>query len=233
MQLMSIEDLAAYLGDSKRTIYKYIATGDCPAYIRISSKNIKFDRADVDAWLESKKIFPVSGGKTMNDLKSLNSAKDFIKYSTNVYKLPWQPRAKTVLKNAEKHARKDGFDLMGTDHIIFGILSVKDCLAAMVLNNLGITSSSYKNHCEKTKEHNQKFTEKDKLSEDINNVIKSAFEQATDWGHTYIGTEHLLAGILKAEAGVGFQILTELGVTTEKVSQETVKLIVCQDKTNQ
>ncbi len=58
MQLMSIEDLAVYLGDSKRTIYKYIASGDCPPYIRISSKNIKFDRADVDAWLESKKVDP-------------------------------------------------------------------------------------------------------------------------------------------------------------------------------
>ncbi len=61
MQLMSIEDLAGYLGGSKRTIYKYIASGNCPPYIRISSKNIKFDRADVDAWLESKKIVPGSG----------------------------------------------------------------------------------------------------------------------------------------------------------------------------
>ena len=58
MQLMSIEDLEVYLGDSKRTIYKYIASGDCPPYVRISSKNIKFDRADVDAWLESKKVDP-------------------------------------------------------------------------------------------------------------------------------------------------------------------------------
>jgi excisionase family DNA binding protein len=60
MQLMSIEDVAVYLGDSKRTIYKYIASGDCPPYIRISGKNIKFDRADVDAWLESKKVQPKS-----------------------------------------------------------------------------------------------------------------------------------------------------------------------------
>ena len=65
MQLMSIEDLAAYLGDSKRTIYKYIASGDCPPYIRITAKNIKFDRADVDAWLESKKVHPkTKKGKT-------------------------------------------------------------------------------------------------------------------------------------------------------------------------
>jgi excisionase family DNA binding protein len=58
LQLMSIEDLAAYLGDSKRTIYKYIASGDSPPYIRLSSKNIKFDRADVDKWLESRKVNP-------------------------------------------------------------------------------------------------------------------------------------------------------------------------------
>ena len=60
MQLLSIEDLAVYFGDSKRTIYKYIASGDCPPYIRINAKNIKFDRADVDAWLASKKVDPKS-----------------------------------------------------------------------------------------------------------------------------------------------------------------------------
>ena len=71
MQLMSIDDLAAYLGDSKRTIYKYIASGDCPPYMRISAKNIKFDRADVDAWLESKKVYPGVGGQKMSEIKSL------------------------------------------------------------------------------------------------------------------------------------------------------------------
>jgi excisionase family DNA binding protein len=55
---MSIEDLAVYMGISKRTIYKYIASGDCPPYIKLSKKNITFDRADVDAWLKSKKVDP-------------------------------------------------------------------------------------------------------------------------------------------------------------------------------
>jgi len=55
---MSIEELADYLGESKRTIYRYIQTGDCPPYIRLTKKNIKFDKKDVDAWLESKKINP-------------------------------------------------------------------------------------------------------------------------------------------------------------------------------
>ncbi|MFH1933473.1 MAG: helix-turn-helix domain-containing protein [Pseudomonadota bacterium] len=60
---MSIEDLSLYLGDSKRTIYKYIASGDCPPYIKLSSKNIKFDREDVDKWLESKKVKTQKGEK--------------------------------------------------------------------------------------------------------------------------------------------------------------------------
>ena len=60
MILMSVEELAEYLGESKRTIYRYIQSGDCPPYIRITKKNIKFDKKDVDAWLESKKVNPAA-----------------------------------------------------------------------------------------------------------------------------------------------------------------------------
>ena len=58
MYLMSIEELADYLGESNRTVYRYLSSGDCPPYIRITRKNIKFDKRDVDAWLESRKVHP-------------------------------------------------------------------------------------------------------------------------------------------------------------------------------
>jgi len=58
MYLMSIEELADYLGESRRTIYRHIQSGDCPPYIRITRKNIKFDKRDVDTWLETKKVQP-------------------------------------------------------------------------------------------------------------------------------------------------------------------------------
>ena len=58
MILMSVEELAEYLGETKRTIYRYIQSGECPRYIRLTAKNIKFDKADVDTWLESKKVDP-------------------------------------------------------------------------------------------------------------------------------------------------------------------------------
>ncbi len=69
MQLMSIEDLAVYLGVSKRTIYKYIASDDCPPYIKLSKKNISFDRGDVDTWLASKKVFPKTGDNNAGEQK--------------------------------------------------------------------------------------------------------------------------------------------------------------------
>ena len=230
MQLMSIEDLAAYLGDSKRTIYKYIASGDCPAYMRISSKNIKFDRADVDAWLESKKIFTVLGGKKMIDLKMVNNAKEMIKNAIQRNKLPWTPRAQAVLKSAEKRARKDGFDLVGTEHILIGIVSVKDCLGAVILKNLGADAvrclGLYEKLCKPSGENGDSRA---KFSGDIDNVIQCAFEQATEWDHKYIGAEHLLAGILLAGKGTGFQIFTDLDITLEQVRGEAAKLVVCRD----
>jgi len=62
MYLMSVAELAEYLGESKRTIYRYIQSGDCPRYIRLTPRNIKFDKRDVDAWLESKKVEPKGEG---------------------------------------------------------------------------------------------------------------------------------------------------------------------------
>jgi excisionase family DNA binding protein len=234
MQLMSIEDLAAYLGDSKRTIYKYIANGDCPPYMRISAKNIKFDRADVDAWLESKKVFPVSGDKKMNDLKLIEDVRSIIKSAIQRNKLPWTPRAQAVLKYAEKRARKDGFDLLGTEHILIGIVTVKDCLGAAVLKNLGVDTAECVGLYEKLcKPIEQNGAGKAKLSEDIHNVVQCAYEQSSKWGHEYIGAEHLLVGILLVGEGAGFQMLTDLGITLEKVSEETERLIVCRNLKNE
>lgn len=228
MQLMSIEDLAVYLGDSKRTIYKYIASGDCPSYMRISAKNIKFDRSDVDAWLESKKVFPVLGGKQMSDLTMVDNAKDMIRNAVRMRKLPWTPRAQAVLKSAEKRARKDGFDLVGTEHILIGLVSVKDCLGAVILNNLGADEANCTELYEKLcKPSGQKAAGKAKLSEDISNVVQCAYEQAIQWRHEYIGAEHLLVGILLAGKGMSLKILADLDITLEKVREETKKLIVC------
>jgi excisionase family DNA binding protein len=216
MQLMSIEDLAVYLGDSKRTIYKYIASGDCPPYIRISAKNIKFDRADVDAWLESKKVFPGPAGKKTSNLTTL----------------PWTSRAKRVMKASEKAARQYKADYTGTGHILLGITEVKECLGAMILRNLKIE----KINVEQSYEQLQKDTnvevetkttgDKQNLTDIAQKAIQCATEEAVRLGHEYVGAEHLLASLLLVGNGWGHRILTELSVSLDQIRSETAKLIV-------
>jgi excisionase family DNA binding protein len=213
---MSIEDLAVYLGDSKRTIYKYIASGDCPPYIRISAKNIKFDRADVDAWLESKKVFPKSKGKQMSNLTTL----------------PWTPRAKRVMKESEKAARQDKSHV-GTGQILLGIMEVKECLGAVILKNLGIDKQKIREvyerlHKDPNIEAESKTTgDKQNLTDIAQKAIQCATEEAIRLGHEYIGAEHLLAAVLLAGDGWGNRILKELGITLDQVRSETAKLVVC------
>ncbi|MHC4105056.1 MAG: helix-turn-helix transcriptional regulator [Planctomycetota bacterium] len=212
MQLMSIEDLAVYLGDSKRTIYKYIATGDCPPYIRISAKNIKFDRADVDTWLESKKVFPRPGGKKMSDLTAM----------------PWTPRAQRVMKKSEK----DKAGCVGTGQILLSILEIKDCLGAVILRNLKIDKQKIRELYQQLRndpniEVEPKTTgDKQNLTDIAQKAIQRASEEAIRLGHEYVGAEHLLAAALLVDDGWGHRILTELGVTLEQVRTETAKLIV-------
>jgi excisionase family DNA binding protein len=217
MQLMSIEDLAVYLGDSKRTIYKYIASGDCPPYIRISAKNIKFDRADVDAWLESKKVFPKSGGKQMSNLTTL----------------PWTPRAQRVMKESKKAARQYKADNVGTGQILLGIVEVKECLGAVILKNLRIDKQRIREVYEhlhkdpKIEVESKTAGDKQNLTDIAQKAIQFATEEAIRLGHEYVGAEHLLAAVLLAGDGWGHRILTEIGVTLDQVRSETAKLVVC------
>lgn len=227
MQLMSIEDLAVYLGVSRRTIYKYIADDDCPPYIKLSSKNISFDRADVDAWLESRKVYPpCTGGAKTSDPSSRSATT--VASSIDPDKLPWTPRAEAVLNGARQQAREDGFAQVGTEHLLLGMLSVKECLGAAILERLGASQEECRPRYEQlTHPSGKPVRGRISLSEDVDRVTQCAREQARQWGHTYLGAEHLLAGILMAQGGAGFQILTDLGVTLDLVRAETAKLIVC------
>jgi excisionase family DNA binding protein len=212
MQLMSIEDLAAYLGVSKRTIYKYLADGDCPPYIRLSKKNISFDRADVDAWLESKKVIPEGRGTEMQ--------------RTNH---PWTPRAKQALERAEQEAGRYGLDSVQTEHLLLAVAGIDECLGAIILKNLGVDQMKIRELYERTGKERADagFTRKPKLSDSSNMAIRHACEESIRLGHTYVGAEHLLAGVLLLGEGLAHGILTQLGVTIDRVRQETAKLVVC------
>ncbi|MBP7051900.1 MAG: helix-turn-helix domain-containing protein [Phycisphaerae bacterium] len=232
MQLMSIEDLAVYLGVSKRTIYKYLADGDCPPYIKLSSKNISFDRGDVDTWLESKKVYPPCAAQNTSDRKPCSGKTTAS--SVDPDRLPWTPRAEAVLNGARQQAREDGFAEVGTEHLLLAMLSLNECLGAVILERLAVSRETCRHRYEQVMHPSGKrIRGRIPLSVDVDEVTQCAREQAGQWGHTYIGAEHLLAGILMTQRGVGFQILTDLGVTLDRVREETAKLVVCHCVSNE
>jgi len=164
----------------------------------------------------------------MNKLNVVGYVKGVMGNIPRAGKLPWTPRAQAVLEEAQKKAREDGVGLLGSEHILFGIMSVEECLGATILGSLGVTPSTLSDRYERSsKPSARKEAGEGKPSEHIDRLIQCAAEQAAQWGHEYIGAEHLLAGILLAGTGLGFQILTDLDITLEKVRQETAKLVVC------
>jgi excisionase family DNA binding protein len=209
MQLMSIDDLAAYLGDSKRTIYKYISSGDCPSYIRISAKNIKFDRADVDAWLESKKVLPGIGQRKRGTI-------------------PWMPNANEVMKKAKVFAEAEQLSIINSEHILFSILAIEDCLGARILSHFDVDLKKCQAQREQLTGHDDPVKQNSPGEvEEGKQVIQCAHDESKRLGHEYLGTEHLLLGILLTESGKGLQLLMNMGVTLGKVREEMARLIVC------
>ncbi|MHC4309366.1 MAG: Clp protease N-terminal domain-containing protein, partial [Planctomycetota bacterium] len=174
--------------------------------------NIKFDRADVDTWLESKKVFPRPGGKKMSDLRTL----------------PWTPLAQQVMKESEK----DKAGCVGTGQILLSIIEVKECLGAVILRNLKIDKQKIREvheqlHKDPNVEVESRTTgNKQNLTDIAQKAIQRASEEAIRLGHEYVGAEHLLAAVLLVDDGWGHRILTELGVTLEQIRTETAKLIV-------
>ncbi len=164
----------------------------------------------------------------MSELDVAGYAKDSIGAIGRGSKLPWTPRARAVLEKARKKAREDGAGLLGSEHILLGIMSVSNCLGAAILGNLGVTPSRLSDRYDRLRKPSAgKAASEPKLSEDIERVIQCAGEQAAQWGHAYTGAEHLLAGILATGTGLGFQILADMDITLEKVRQETAKLVAC------
>jgi len=170
----------------------------------------------------------------MSNIGIVEKGKTALKNAVSKSKLPWTPRAYAVLEQSQKQAREDGCALVGTEHILFGIVSVEDCLGATILKNLGADQVKCSELYEKlSRSSGGKRTGRARLSEDTDKVIQCAQEQAAEWDHEYIGAEHLLAGILRAGKGLGFQILADLGITLDKVCEETERLIVCRNVKNE
>ncbi|MBN1405369.1 MAG: NDP-hexose 4-ketoreductase, partial [Candidatus Omnitrophica bacterium] len=136
-------------------------------------------------------------------------------------------RARKVVILAKEEARRLNHDYIGTEHLLMGLIKEGQGVAAAVLQNLGLSLDIIRFEVEKLVKPGPATV----ISGDIpftpkaKKVIELAMDEARHLGHNYIGTEHLLLGLLREGEGVASQVLLNLGLDLERVRSEIMSLL--------
>ncbi len=136
-------------------------------------------------------------------------------------------RARKVMSLARQEAQRFNHEYIGTEHILLGLVQEGSGIAAKVLKNLDVDLKKVRTEVEKMIPHGPPtvtmgqppFTPRAKR------VLDLAQEEANNLGHDYIGTEHLLLGLLRENEGVAAQVLVNLGLKLEDVREEVLEVL--------
>jgi len=133
-------------------------------------------------------------------------------------------RARLVLQLANQEAQRVNHEYIGTEHILLGLVMEETGVAANVLKNFDIDLRRTRLEVQKILQIlPHKVIEKLPQTPKVKKVIDHAIEEARNLNHNYIGTEHLLLGLLREEESVAAQILINLGLNLEVVREEVLK----------
>ncbi len=134
-------------------------------------------------------------------------------------------RARRVLTLAQQDARHFNHNYIGTEHILLGLVREEEGVAAKVLVNLGIGLTKVRQAVEFMIERGEKPSiDEIGLTPGAKRVIELAIDEARQHGHNYIGTEHLLLGLLRAKEGIAAGVLGKFGITLEQANAEITRI---------
>ena len=135
-------------------------------------------------------------------------------------------RARRVLTLAQEEARHLNHSYIGTEHILLGLVREEEGVATKVLANLGVSLSKVRSAVEFIIGHGEKSGSGEiGLTPRAKKVIELTIDEARHLGHNYIGTEHLLLGLLREGEGVAAGVLDSLGITLERARTETTRIL--------
>jgi hypothetical protein len=136
-------------------------------------------------------------------------------------------RAKKVLTLAQEEAERSHHSYIGTEHLLLGLFRERDGLAAIVLDNLGVDIGTVRKTIESVLGRDERIIIQQIIpTSRVKKVIELAFEEARRLGHDYVGTEHLLLGLLLEGEGIAAHVLADLGATLARVRAEIERLLV-------
>lgn len=136
-------------------------------------------------------------------------------------------RARRVILLAKEEAKRFNHDYIGTEHLLLGLIREGEGVAAAVLMSLGLDPTKIRMEVEKLVQPGSSSS----VSGDIpftpkaKKAIELSMEEARQLGHNYIGTEHLLLGLIKEGEGVASEVLLNLGLDTGKVRDEVMQIL--------
>ena len=135
-------------------------------------------------------------------------------------------RARRVLTIAQEEARQLNHNYIGTEHILLGLVREEEGVAAKVLTNLGASLNKVRQAVEFISGRGERpSTGETGLTPRAKKVIELAIDEARQLSHNYIGTEHLLLGLLREGEGVAAGVLDSLGISLERARTETTQVI--------
>jgi len=135
-------------------------------------------------------------------------------------------RARRVLTLAQEEAQHFNHSYIGTEHILLGLLREEEGVGAKVLTNLGVSLTKARSAVEFIIGRGDKPTTGEiGLTPRAKRIIELAIDEARHLGHNYIGTEHLLLGLLREGGGVASDVLDSFGITLERARAETLHVL--------
>ena len=135
-------------------------------------------------------------------------------------------RARRSLAYAQEEAQRLNHSYIGTEHLLLGLVRQENSVAARVLRSLGVEAEKVRRAVEEIIGRGErKVVGRIGLSPRTKRIIELAVGQAGSMGNNYIGTEHLLLGLVEDGEGVALDVLNSLGVTMEKVRTQTDHLV--------
>jgi len=136
-------------------------------------------------------------------------------------------RARKVMSLARQEAQRFNHDYIGTEHILLGLVQEGSGVAASVLKNLDIDLKKIRQEVEKLVSTGTTMVTMGQLpfTPRAKKVLELSLEEASNLGHTYIGTEHLLLGLIRESEGIAAQVLRNLKVKVEDVREEVLELL--------
>ena len=136
-------------------------------------------------------------------------------------------RARKVMQLANQEAQRFNHEYIGTEHILLGLVKEGSGVAANVLKNLDVDLRKIRLEVEKIVQSGPDMVTMGKLPQTprAKKVLEYGMEEARNLNHNYVGTEHLLLGLIREQEGVAAQVLMNLGLKLEDVREEVLNLL--------